>query len=134
MFKEVLCACSDKGVLWACSIEPMKNCIGVLGQINGIKESIYIMVNNPTLNRNIGMYNLHHIWDRVLLNNPGLKIKRHVQAIGHAQNSQPNSPTPLKQPNSPIPLSQPNIPMQFFTCSMEHAQRTPLSEHVHRTY
>ena len=57
-----------------------------------IKESIYIRVNNPTLNRNICRYNLHHIWDRVLLNIPGLKIKRHVQAIGHAQNTQPNSP------------------------------------------
>ena len=33
-----------------------------------IKESIYIRVNNPTLNRNIGRYNLHHIWNRVLLN------------------------------------------------------------------
>ena len=49
-----------------------------------IKESIYIRVNNPTLNRNIGKFNLHYIWDRVLLNTPGLKIKRHVQGIGHA--------------------------------------------------
>ena len=32
-----------------------------------IKESIYIRVNNPILNRNIGKYNLNHIWDRVLL-------------------------------------------------------------------
>ena len=38
-----------------------------------IKESIYIRVNNPTLNRNVGNYNLHHIWDRVLLNTPGPK-------------------------------------------------------------
>ena len=80
-----------------------------------IKESIYIRGNIPTLNRNIGKFNLHHIWDRVLLNTPGLKIKRHVQDIGHAQ------------------CTQANIPMQFFTGSMEHAQRTPLSEHVHRT-
>ena len=29
-----------------------------------IKESIYIRVNNPTLNRNVGKYNLHYIWDR----------------------------------------------------------------------
>ena len=50
------------------------------------KNLIYIRVNNPTLNRNIGKYNLHHTWDRVLLNNPGLKIKRLVQATGHAQN------------------------------------------------
>ena len=35
-----------------------------------IKESIYIRVNNPTLSRNVGKYNLHHIWDRVLFNTP----------------------------------------------------------------
>ena len=80
-----------------------------------IKESICIRVNNPTLNRNIGKFNLHHIWDRVLLKTPGLKIKRHAQDIGHAQSSQPNSP------------------MHFFTGSMEHAQRTPLSKHAHIT-
>ena len=80
-----------------------------------LKESTYLRVNNPTLNRNIGKFNLHHIWDRVLLNTPGLKIKRHAHAIGHAQSTQHNTP------------------MQFFTGSMEHAQRTPLSEHAHRT-
>ena len=68
-----------------------------------------------TLNRNIGKLNIHHIWKRVLLNTPGLKIKRHAHDIGHAQ--------------SPLP----NTPMQFFKGSMEHAQRTPLSEHAHRT-
>ena len=80
-----------------------------------IKESICIRVNNPTLNRNIGKFNLHHIWDRVLLNTPGLKIKRHAHDIGHAQSTQPNTP------------------MQFFTGSIEHTQRTSLTEHVHRT-
>ena len=39
-----------------------------------IKESIYISVNNLTLNRNIGKNNLNHIWDRVLLNTPTLKL------------------------------------------------------------
>ena len=70
----------------------------------------HIYETKPTLNRNIGKFNLHHIWDRVLLNTPGLKIKRHAQDIGHDQSTQPNTP------------------MQFFTGSMEHAQRTPLSE------
>ena len=60
------------------------------------------------------------------------KIKRHVQAIGHAQNTQPNSPTPLNQPNTPYHYATQH-PMKFFTGSMEHAQRTPLSEHAHRT-
>ena len=42
-----------------------------------IKESIYIRVNNPTLNNNIGIFNLSHIWDRVLLNTKGLTLNNH---------------------------------------------------------
>ena len=30
-----------------------------------IKESIFIRVNNPTLNNNIGKFNIPHIWDKV---------------------------------------------------------------------
>ena len=41
-----------------------------------IKESIFIRVNNPTLNNNIGKYNLPHIWGRVLINTPGLKLDK----------------------------------------------------------
>ena len=44
------------------------------GLARTIKESIYIRVNNPTLNRNVGKYNFHHIWDRILFNTPDLKI------------------------------------------------------------
>ena len=40
-----------------------------------IKESIYIRVNNPSLNNNIGKFNLSHILDRVLLNTKGLTLK-----------------------------------------------------------
>ena len=35
-----------------------------------IKEAMYIRVNNPTLNRNVGNYNLSHIWNRVLFTIP----------------------------------------------------------------
>ena len=41
-----------------------------------IKESIFIRVNNPTLNNNIGKFNLPHIWDRVSINTPGLKLNK----------------------------------------------------------
>ena len=44
------------------------------GQARTIKESIFTRVNNPTLNQNIGKYNLSHIWNRVLFNTPGLKL------------------------------------------------------------
>ena len=40
-----------------------------------IKEALYIRVNNPSLNRNIGKYHLSHIWDEVLFNTSELKIK-----------------------------------------------------------
>ena len=41
-----------------------------------IKESIYIRVNNSTLNNNIGKFNLSQIWDRVLLNTKGLTLNK----------------------------------------------------------
>ena len=44
--------------------------------VRTIKEAMYIRVNNPTLNRNIGKYNLSHIWDRVLFTIPELKINK----------------------------------------------------------
>ena len=43
-------------------------------RIKVIQKSIYIRVNNPTLNRNIGKFQLNHIWDRVLLSTPNLKV------------------------------------------------------------
>ena len=41
-----------------------------------IQEAMFIRVNNPTLNRNIGKYNLPHIWDRILFTIPELKLKK----------------------------------------------------------
>ena len=40
-----------------------------------IKESMFIRVNNPSLNKNIDKYNLPHVWDEVLINNIELKLK-----------------------------------------------------------
>ena len=45
------------------------------GMARNIKEAIYIRVKNPTLSRNIGNYNLPHIWDRFLFSIPELKTK-----------------------------------------------------------
>ena len=65
-----------------------------------IKESIFISVNNLPLKKNIGKFNLPHIWDRILLNTPDLILKRHVPVVGNANSSQPNIPTHLNQPNA----------------------------------
>ena len=40
-----------------------------------IKESMFIRVNSPSLNKNIGKYHLPHIWDEVLVNNTELILK-----------------------------------------------------------
>ena len=40
-----------------------------------IKEAILIRVNDPSLNRNIGKFQLPHIWDEVLVKSPELKLK-----------------------------------------------------------
>ena len=40
-----------------------------------IKEALYIRVNDPSLNRNIGKYHLPHIWDEVLHKTSELKLK-----------------------------------------------------------
>ena len=40
-----------------------------------IKEALYIRVNNPSLNKNIGKYHLPHIWDEVLHNISELKFE-----------------------------------------------------------
>ena len=63
------------------------------GLTRTIKEAIYIRVNNPTLDRNIGKFNLNHIWDRVLLNTPGLKINL-SQGYAHAYNNGHNQTIP----------------------------------------
>ena len=40
-----------------------------------IRESMYIRVNGPSLNKNIGKFHLPHLWDEVLNNSRELKLK-----------------------------------------------------------
>ena len=40
-----------------------------------IKEAMYIWVNFPSLNRNLGKYQLPHIWDAVLQDTSSLWLK-----------------------------------------------------------
>ena len=53
-------------------------------QMRTIKEALYIRVNNPSLNRNIGRYHLPHIWDEVLFNISELKINNWPMPIPSA--------------------------------------------------
>ena len=65
-----------------------------------IKEVICIRVNNPTLNGNVGKYNLSHLWDRVCFNTPGLKLDSsqcplHLHNNSLAQELPANSLSPI---------------------------------------
>ena len=40
-----------------------------------IREAMLIRVNEPSLNRNIGKYQLPHIWDEVLVRSPEMQLK-----------------------------------------------------------
>ena len=44
--------------------------------MRAIKEALYIRVNNPSLNKNIGKYHLPHFWDEVLLNISELNLNK----------------------------------------------------------
>ena len=50
-----------------------------------IRDSIDIKVNTPTLNRNIGKYNLPNVWEAILANTPELQIKCHWELLLHQQ-------------------------------------------------
>ena len=46
-----------------------------------LKEAIYIRVNNPILSRNIGKYNVPHIWNKVPFSIPELKTNKYTSAL-----------------------------------------------------
>ena len=48
-----------------------------------IKEALFIRVNDPSLNRNIGKYHLPHIWDEVLHKTSKLQLKTFTQWLFH---------------------------------------------------
>ena len=52
-----------------------------------IKEALFIRVNDPSLNRNIGKYHLPHIWDEVLHKTSKLQLNIDPVAIPSATNT-----------------------------------------------
>ena len=58
-----------------------------------IKEAMFICMQDPTLKRNLGKYQLPHIWDHLLLASPTLQCK---------PSSIPTTPTPITPPLVPL--------------------------------
>ena len=62
------------------------------GLARNIKEAMYIRVNDPSLNRNLGKFQLPHVWDQVLKDTHSLHLKLC------------KSPPPLRHPFPPWTL------------------------------
>ena len=45
------------------------------GTSRNIKQAMFIWVNDPYLNRNLGKYQLPHVWDNILQDTPMLQLK-----------------------------------------------------------
>ena len=45
------------------------------GATRTIKKAMYICLNDPPLNRNLGKYNLPHLWDEILQDTLLLQLK-----------------------------------------------------------
>ena len=46
------------------------------GPSRNVTEAMFIHVNDPSLNRNLGKYQLPHIWDNILQGTPALQVKQ----------------------------------------------------------
>ena len=46
------------------------------GSSRNIKEAMFIHVNDSSLNRDLGKYQLPHIWDNILQDTPALQVKQ----------------------------------------------------------
>ena len=59
---------------------------GVIGVIRNIKETMYVQVNDPSPNRNLGKYQLLHIYNRVLQDTitPAQITQLYHPYMGHA--------------------------------------------------
>ena len=44
----------------------------VQGLTRNIKEAMYVKVNDPSLNRNLGKFQLPQVWDNILKDTPSL--------------------------------------------------------------
>ena len=71
-----------------------------LSSFSTIKEAMFIRVNDPMLNRNLGNYQLLHIWDNILQDMPILQLK--PSSLPHSS----PTPTPTRMP----PSSSPHTP------------------------
>ena len=101
-----------------------------------IKEAMFIRVNDPMLSRNLGNYQLLHVWDSILQGTPMLQLK---------PSSFPSLPTPFPSTRTP-PLTQststpttPSLltpgrgPWTFLgiICRVKHPHTPPLHEGAH---
>ena len=71
-----------------------------------IQEARFIRVNDPSPNRNIGKYQLPHIWDEVLINTPDVHLKETLFPMSTRPTAQGPQHQPTKQCRDPTQCVQ----------------------------
>ena len=74
----------------------------VNSQSRTIKEAMFIWVQDPTLNRNLGKYQLPHIWDHLLMASPTLQCR--PSSIPTTSPSHLIHPLLVSSPPLPLPI------------------------------
>ena len=93
-----------------------------------MREAIYIRVNGPSLNKNIGKYHLPHIWDEVLNNITELKLKINIKTQWLL-----NLPHWLQHLANPFHPSGYNICQVVITSATSHISGYSISHQLHTT-
>ena len=98
------------------------------GPSRNIKEAMFICVNDPSLNRNLGKYQLPHIWDNILQDTPALQVKQ-----SNLPPSLPLTGTTPRFPNLPLmPCNQSKVGANVHSVvciQMGGAKAPPTSSH-----
>ena len=88
-----------------------------LGFSRTIKEAMFIRVNDPLLNRNLGKYQLLCVWDSILQETPMLQLK---------PSSLPLTPSHPYWDTTPTPAHiYPNNPLTTYSRQGAHVHNTP---------
>ena len=83
------------------------------GSSRNIKKAMFIRVNDPSLNRNLGKYQLPHIWDNILKDASMPQVKQsNLSPYPYWYNPFPRLPN--------LPLTPHHQPQGGGTCTFSH--------------
>ena len=86
------------------------------GSSRNIKEAMFICVSDPSLNRNLGKYQLPHVWDNILQDTPALQVKQSSLTPPHPPTRTIPPQVPQPPPNASPPTKGREAHVHFLVC------------------